>query len=241
MKIVVCLRAPPPDPEGDALGQADALALAQALGLKADGREVTALLAGTSMEAGPLRLALAAGADRAVRVVADDLASADFHTTGQVLAIALRRIGGEAVGRPAAGSSGGPSCLILAGVRSDNEGLGASPAAIARHLGIGYIAGVEALEALDDQTVAATVRDGGRLRRLRARLPVVLSVSSASQMSAAPPRLGEPPAIETLSLSDPEATVVRRRTELLGRPEPASRGVETVSSAAALVAALARR
>jgi hypothetical protein len=35
--------------------------------------------------------------------------------------------------------------------------------------------------------------------------------------------------------------VVRRRTELLGREEPASRGTEEVTSAAALVAALDRR
>ena len=41
-----------------------------------------------------------------------------------------------------------------------------------------------------------------------------------------------------LSLVDPEATVVRRRTELLGQPEPAVARTEEVTSAAALVAAL---
>ena len=44
-----------------------------------------------------------------------------------------------------------------------------------------------------------------------------------------------------MTLNDPETTVVRRRTELLGKPEPASRGTEEVESAAALIAALARR
>jgi hypothetical protein len=47
--------------------------------------------------------------------------------------------------------------------------------------------------------------------------------------------------VELMTLNDPETTVVRRRTELLGKPEPASRGAEEVTSAAALVAALTRR
>jgi hypothetical protein len=46
--------------------------------------------------------------------------------------------------------------------------------------------------------------------------------------------------IELLTLADPESTVVRRRTELLGKPEPASRGTEEVKSAADLAALLTR-
>jgi len=49
---------------------------------------------------------------------------------------------------------------------------------------------------------------------------------------------GEPPPIEVLSLVDPEATVVRRRTELLGQPELPRRTTEEVTSAGALVDAL---
>jgi electron transfer flavoprotein alpha/beta subunit len=227
MNIVVCLRAPPPDPEGDALGRADALALAHAFALAGGEHQVTAVLGGTSMEAGPLRLALAAGADRAVRVAADDLAGADFHTIGQVLSIALRRIGVD---------------LILTGVRSDEEGLGAAPAAIARHLGIAYLTGVEEISIADGRTAEVVLRGGGRQRRLRAKLPAVLAVAAPPPAPAPrPARTGAAPAIEVIALGDPESTVVRRRTELLGRPEPASRGVETVTSAAALVAALNRR
>jgi electron transfer flavoprotein alpha/beta subunit len=227
MNIVVCLRAPPPDRDGDALGRADALALAQAMLLAGGEHKVTALLGGTSIEAGPLRLALAAGVDRAVRVAADDLAGSDFHTIGQVLAIALRRIGAD---------------LVLTGVRSDDEGLGAAPAAIARYLGVGYLSGVEQLAIVDGPAVEVVTRGGGLKRRLRLKLPAVLTVAGSPRPPAAPrPRAGAAPAIEVIPLSDPEATVVRRRTELLGRPEPASRGVETVTSAAALIAALDRR
>jgi electron transfer flavoprotein beta subunit len=153
VNVVVCLRAPPPGPGPDALASADALALGQALALDAgDQRTTTALLGGTSMEAGSLRLALAAGIDRAVRVAADDMAGSDFHTIGQLLAIALRRIGAD---------------LVLTGVRSDDEGLGAAPAAIARHLGANYVAGVEQLALVAPGTVDVVARGGGRKRRLR--------------------------------------------------------------------------
>ncbi|HEY4395693.1 MAG TPA: hypothetical protein VGP64_16595 [Polyangia bacterium] len=227
MNIIVCLRAPPPDPEGDALGRSEAYALAHALALAGTEHKVTAVLGGTSMEAGPLRLALAAGADRAVRVAADDLASADFHTIGQVLSIALRRVGSD---------------LVLTGVRSDDEGLGAAPAALARHLGVPYLTGVEEIAILNTQTAEVVLRGGGRKRRLQVKLPAVLAVAAPPRPPAPrPARTGEAPAIEVIALGDPESTVVRRRTELLGRPEPASRGIETVTSAAALVAALERR
>ena len=147
MNIVVCFRAPPPGPEVDALAHADALALAHGLGLGGGDHQTTALLGGTSMEAGSLRLALAAGVDRAVRVAADDMAGTDFHTIGQLLAIALRRIGADSV---------------LTGVRSDDEGLGAAPAAIARHLGANYVAGVEEIALVAAGTVDVVARGGGR-------------------------------------------------------------------------------
>ena len=150
MNIVVCFRAPAPGPEADALARADALALAHGLAL--GDHQTTALLGGTSMEAASLRLALAAGVDRAVRVAADDMAGTDFHTIGQLLAIALRRIGAD---------------LVLCGVRSDDEGLGAAPAAIARHLGANYVAGVEEIAPASPGTVDVVARGGGRKRRLR--------------------------------------------------------------------------
>ena len=231
MNIVVCLRAPPLGPEVDTLARADALALAHALVLGAGDHQTTALLGGTSVEAGSLRLALAAGVDRAVRVAADDMAGTDFHTIGQLLAIALRRIGAD---------------LVLTGVRSDDEGLGAAPAAIARHLGANFVAGVEEIALPTEGMVDVVARGGGRKRRLRVKLPAVLTIAAGPATSAPRPvqpseQEGAAPTIEVIPLSDPEATVVRRRTELLGRLEPASRGVETVTSAAALVAALDRR
>ncbi len=90
------------------------------------------------------------------------------------------------------------------------------------------------------------MRGGGRRRRLRVPLPAVLSVVASGPEAPPLPTIenrseGERPAIEILSLVDPEATVVRRRTELLGQPELAHRATEEVASADALVAALTRR
>jgi electron transfer flavoprotein alpha/beta subunit len=234
MNVVVCLHAPPATAEGRALGRDDTHALGHALALARDGAPgdgsstVTALLAGTERETGPLHRALSAGASRAVRLGGDDFSAADFHTVGQVLAVAIRRLDAD---------------LVLTGARSDDEGLGAVPAATARYLGIGYVGGVEEIAWAGPGSVEVVVRGGGRKRRLRVKIPVVLSVVAGPPGGgiAPPDRTGNPADVDLLSLADPEATVVRRRTELVGREEPASRGTEEVTSAAALVAALARR
>ena len=226
MNVAVCLHAPA-HADDTGLVEGDAQALAHAVALAGQGREVTAVMPGTSREAAPLRRALAAGVDRALRVAADDLNGADLHTVGQVLSIVLRRAGAD---------------LIVVGMRTDGDGLGSAGAVIARHLGARFVPGVEEILAGGGSTVEVAARGGGLRRRLRVRLPAVLAVSTAP---ATPPAARVPaagaPEIEVLSLSDPEATVVRRRTELLGRHEAASRGVATVSSAAELIAALARR
>jgi electron transfer flavoprotein alpha/beta subunit len=227
VKVVVCLhaaRAAVGEPA--AVGVDDALALTLALGLGA-GHSVTALLAGTVADEGPLARALAAGATRAVRVVGEDFGAADFHTLGQALATAVKRIGG--------------ADLVLCGARSDDDGLGAVPASLARNVGAGtlFVACVETLAAAADG-VEVSVRGGGLRRRLRVPTPAVLSVVSSGAAPALPETAGAAPAIEVISLVDPEATVVRRRTELLGQPELPQRKTEVVTSADALVAALAR-
>jgi len=227
VNIVACLHAPPPDPDGAGLGRDDTHALAQALALaEATSGQVTALLAGTSHESGPLQRALVAGAARAVRLGGEDYASVDFHTLGQALASGIKRIGAD---------------LVVAGARSDDEGLGAVPASAARHLGFAYIGNVEELAAAGPRAIEVVVRGGGRKRRLRVDLPAVVAiVPAASGLPPASDRTGNPSEVELLTLNDPETTVVRRRTELLGKPEPASRGTEEVKAAAELIAALMR-
>jgi electron transfer flavoprotein alpha/beta subunit len=205
----------------------DAHALATALALPGE-HTVTALLAGLASEDAPLRRALAAGVGRAVRVVGEDFGSADFHTLGQALGTAIKRIGAD---------------LVLAGARSVDDGLDAVPAALARQMGAPFVACAEGVASGAQTSVELTVRGGGRRRRIALPLPAVVSVI-ASGWTGASPALPDQPAdgrtIDVISLVDPEATVVRRRTELLGQPELPQRPTEDVASADAFVATLTR-
>jgi electron transfer flavoprotein beta subunit len=232
VKIVVCLHAPRGGRrDGEApsattpLGVDDTHALALAFGL-GPSHTVTALLAGPPADEWPLRRALAAGAARAVRLVGEDFAASDFHTLGQSLGTAVKRVGAD---------------LVLTGARADDDGLGAVPASLARHAGGLHVAFVESLAAASDDAVEIVVRGGGKRRRLRVPLPAVLSIVASGPTAPALPAAPEgatAPAIEVLSLVDPEATVVRRRTELLGQPELPTRATADAASAAALVGAL---
>lgn len=224
MRVIVCLHAP--HPSQGPLGQDDARALAHALALGPP-HTVTALLAGPATDDGPLQRALVAGAGRAVRLNGDDFGAADFHTLGQALATAVKRLGAD---------------LVLAGARSDDDGLGAVPAATARHLGFLCVSCIETLAVAEGDAVEVTVRGGGRRRRLRVPLPALLSVAAGPPGGLTPPdTTGERAAVEVLPLMDPDATVVRRRTELLGLPELASRGTRDVGTAAELIQTLVKK
>jgi electron transfer flavoprotein alpha/beta subunit len=229
VKIIVCLHASPPGGQPLAENDREAIRLARGLGPE---HEVIALLAGTKDETAPLQAALDAGVNRAARVSGESLAAADFHTLGQVLGSAARTLGAE---------------LILGGARSDTDGLGALTASIARHTGMPHLANIESLEwgAPPPLALAVTVRSEGRKRRLGVGLPFVMSVSRAGAASNGTHTTDSPqedPArsIETLALFDPEVTVIRRRTEIMGSSATAERPARTVTSAAELVAALTR-
>jgi len=226
LKVIVCLHAAPPG--GAPLTANDREALRLARSLSGD-NEVVALMAGTKEETAALEAAWACGVDRAARVSGESFAAADFHTLGQVLGSAARTLGAD---------------LILGGARSDTEGLGALTASIARHMSLPHLANIESLERYDHPPhgVAVTVRGGGRKRRLGVRLPFVMSVArgSAEPAPALPARDGTP-AIEALAVFDPEVTVIRRRTEMLGTSATAERQPRAVASAGELLDALSAR
>jgi electron transfer flavoprotein alpha/beta subunit len=225
VRIVVCVNARHGAGPDEDLGADDAHALALAFAM-GEGHERTAVLAGLAAEEAPLRRALATGARRAVRVVGEDFRSADFHTLGQALATAIKRVGAD---------------LVLAPARSEDDGLDAMPAALARQLGALHVACVEHVADAGDGAVEVTVRGGGRVRRLRVPLPAVISIIASGPAPSAPTASADAAtAVEVISLVDPEATVVRRRTELLGQPELPARTRQDVASAAELVAALKR-
>ncbi len=226
LKVIVCLHAAPPG--GSPLTANDREALRLARGLDGD-NEIVALMAGSQEETAALETAWAYGVDRAARVSGESFAAADFHTLGQVLGSAARTLGAD---------------LILGGARSDTEGLGALTASIARHMSLPHLANIESLERYDHppMAVAVTLRGSGRKRRLAVRLPFVMSVTrgTAAAELAAPVREGTP-SIETLAVFDPEVTVIRRRTEMLGSSAKVERAPRAVASAAELVSALTAR
>jgi hypothetical protein len=234
VKIVVCLHAAPPG--SDPIGRNDRQAIRLARALAGD-NQVSAVLAGTKDEAAALEAALAAGVSHAVRVAGESFAASDFHTLGQVLASALRTFEPD---------------VVLLGAHADTEGLGALSASVARHLGLPHLANIEtlALPASGSAvgpapSVEVTVRGGGRKRRLAVTLPVVMSVVAAAPTGgdaaagATPPNGHDPAAaIEILALADPDVTVIRRRTEILGGSVAAARPTETVGSAIDLLTPL---
>jgi electron transfer flavoprotein beta subunit len=149
------------------LSPADAAALEKALLLgTAWGARVLAVSAGGSEAEGPLREALALGAE--VRRV--DLHGAyldDLVADERALARALVSAIGE---RPD---------LVLCGDRSADRGTGALPAFVAHELGCVQAPGLVSLELVDGDLVAERRLDHGRRERMRVPLPAVCSVEGA--------------------------------------------------------------
>jgi electron transfer flavoprotein beta subunit len=104
------------------LNEPDAYALEEALRLKEKhGGEVVVCCAGPARATQQIREALARGADRAIHVEADALASADAVTVADALAAAVRDEQFD---------------LILTGLQSDDQGFGQVGVVLAERLGI---------------------------------------------------------------------------------------------------------
>lgn len=153
MKIIVCI-----EPHGPGAASRAALALARGI---ATADSVTALSVGSpGAHAGTMQ-ARALGAGRTVHVAAAALEAADAAAVGRVLALAAGRLGAE---------------LLLAGVASDDEGLGLVPAAVAHQWEVPVLCGVESL-ILEAGIPIATIRAGGYKRHLAMVPPAVLAVT----------------------------------------------------------------
>lgn len=141
MKIIVAIKQVPDrdapiriDPTGKgidesnlqyAMNEPDAYALEEALQLKeksatAD-NEVIVLSAGPERVASTLREALAKGADRGIHILCDDLGSRDALGTARLLAAAIQQESPD---------------LVLAGLQSEDLGLGQTGVILAELLGL---------------------------------------------------------------------------------------------------------
>jgi electron transfer flavoprotein beta subunit len=146
------------------LNEPDAYALEEALRLKErHGGEVIAISAGPSRVTQVIREALARGADRAIHVAGDHLATADAVTVAEALAAAVKD---EQVD------------LILTGLQSDDQGFAQVGVVLAEKLGISH-----ATIIMDVQVEASTVRvkrelEGGWFQWIAMPLPAVLTIQS---------------------------------------------------------------
>lgn len=158
MIAVVCLESPTASRASRA-----ALDLTSALASQV---QVIALCAGGPPGSPSLALAGACAAVSRVLHIDDPLlAGADSFTLGLVLAEAVRLL---------------EAGLVVAGDRSDDEGQGLVPAAIAHHLGAPLLSRVQAVTLAEGDSVQVTVRSGGQLATLRGVPPLVLSTPPAA-------------------------------------------------------------
>lgn len=156
------------DPRAAAMSASDAAALEHGLRI-ADlwGARVLAMTAGGPETEGPLREALALGAEvRRVPLTASYLEelAADERALAQALVAALH---------------GEVPDLVMCADRSADRGTGALPAFLAHELGCVQAPGLVSLELLDGELIAERRLDFGRRERMRIPLPAVCSVEAA--------------------------------------------------------------
>jgi electron transfer flavoprotein beta subunit len=180
MKIAVCIKQVPSREwqprvndtrtwirEQDAsyeMNEPDAYALEEALRLKEKhGGEVVVCSAGPARVAQVIREALARGADRAIHVENEELASADASVIANALAAAMK---GEAFD------------LVLTGLQSDDQGFAQTGVVLAERLGLPH-----ATIIMEVQIESASLRvkrelEGGWFQWVAMPLPALLTIQS---------------------------------------------------------------
>jgi len=180
MKIAVCLKQVPTREwqprlnddktwirEGDAsfeMNEPDAYALEEALRLKEKhGGEVVVCSAGPSRVAQVIREALARGADRAIHVEDDGLASADAFVTSAALAAAMKDEGFD---------------LVLTGLQSDDQGFAQVGVIMAETLGLPHATIIMEVNAEGGSLRVKRELEGGWFQWVAMPLPAVLTIQS---------------------------------------------------------------
>ncbi len=146
------------------LNEPDAYALEEALRLKEKhGGEVVVISAGPARVTQVIREALARGADRAIHVEGDHLATAEAATAAEALAAAARE----------------EQCdLILTGLQSDDQGFAQVGVVMAERLGMSHSTII-----MEVQVTGTTLRvkrelEGGWFQWMEMPLPAVLTIQS---------------------------------------------------------------
>ncbi len=150
------------------LNEPDAYALEEALRLKEKhGGEVVVCSAGPARAAQVIREALARGADRAIHVEADALATADAFTVADALAAAIREEQFD---------------LVLTGLQSDDQGFGQVGVVLAERLGMPHATIIMDVQA-DSGSGSPALRvkrelEGGWFQWVTLPMPALLTIQS---------------------------------------------------------------
>src|ERR1700733_8463630 len=146
------------------INEPDAYALEEALQLKEKhGGEVVAVLAGPERGSQTIREALAKGADRAIHIECDDLASLDTLGIASRLAAAIKDEKAD---------------LILTGLQSDALGLGQTGVVLAELLGIPHATIIMQVEAGQGSIKVKRELEDGWFQHLEMPLPALLTIQS---------------------------------------------------------------
>ena len=147
-----------------AMNEPDAHALEEALQLKEkhDG-EVVVLTAGPERAAATLREALAKGADRAIHIVCDDLAQRDALGVAQLLAAAAKLENPD---------------LVLAGLQSEDLGLGQTGVIVAELLGLPHASLILHIEKTEIGIEVKRELEEGWFQNIQLPLPSVVTIQS---------------------------------------------------------------
>ena len=180
MKIAVCIKQVPTREwqprlnesktwirEQDAsyeMNEPDAYALEEGLRLKEKhGGEVVVCSAGPARVAQVIREALARGADRAIHVESDALASADAFVVADALAAAVRDERFD---------------LILTGLQSDDQGFAQTGVILAERLGLPHATIIMEVQAADGTLRVKRELEGGWFQWVAMPTPAVLTIQS---------------------------------------------------------------
>jgi electron transfer flavoprotein beta subunit len=146
------------------LNEPDAYALEEALRLKEKhGGEVVVCSAGPARAAQVIREALARGADRAIHVESDTLATADAFTVAEALASAVRDEQFD---------------LVLTGLQSDDQGFGQVGVVLAEKLGMPHATIIMDVQATDQGLRVKRELEGGWFQWVSLPMPALLTIQS---------------------------------------------------------------
>jgi len=151
------------------LNEPDAYALEEELRLKEKhSGEVVVCAAGPARAAQVIREALARGADRAIHIESDALASADALTVAEALAAAIRDEKFD---------------LVLTGLQSDDQGFGQVGVVLAEKLGMPHATIIMEVQAGDQSGGQGMLRvkrelEGGWFQWITLPLPALLTIQS---------------------------------------------------------------